>query len=159
MEKDISSIHDDFKYQKIEWPLARIFWLLVMLVLAFGLIGGLGDSSDILNRTSVSVSDAVVEYDKYLRIEKQFTTKVLFRHATGHINIGFNKDYFDKIVLTDVIPQPDKVEVRENKIIYMFTASGNGTITFFGDPLKNGRQDLELYINNRKIKVSQLTYF
>lgn len=159
MERDISSINNDFRYQKLEWPLARIFWFLIMVVLAYGLIGGLGDSSDIYNRTKVPLAEATLVYDKFLRVEKRFTTEVHFHNAAESCTVSFNKDYLDKVLITHMVPEPDKVEVIGDRIIFKFSISGRGTVTFFKDPLRNGKQKLELDINNEKVLVSQLIYF
>lgn len=159
MKKDIPSINKDFKYQRAEWPIARIFWTLVAGVLIYGLLGGFGDGETVLNRKTLNLSGSHIEYDRYLRVEKNFTIKIFLSDSAQNCSVGFNKDYIDKVQITQVIPEPKKVELKANKIVYTFSTSGAGTITFFNDPLKMGNPHLELEVNGKKASISQFIYF
>jgi hypothetical protein len=160
MKKDISSINEDYRIQKIGWPVQKIFWSLIFCVLIFGVLGGLGDNTGVLSEKTIEVNGAVIKYQRYLRVEKSFETKVILTDAhSGNTTIAFDAEYINRVRIVQVIPEPDAVEINDNHIIYHFNTTRTGTITFFNDPLKMGSYTLELDVNGTKTTLSQYTYF
>jgi hypothetical protein len=160
MEKDISSINDDFKIQKIEWPVKRIFWLLMGIFLIAGLLGVFGDSIGLLNEKTIHLSGTTVKYHRFMRVEKKLEMKVKIEDTTiKDCSISLNKNYIDKVQITQIIPDPKEVEINDRKIIYRFNSFHGGTITFYKDPHRMGKQLLELEVNGEKVSVSQFIYF
>jgi len=159
MEEDISSIEDDFGFQKKEWVIERIFWVLMALFLTLGLLGTFGDSEALLNHKTTQINGAVVQYDRFSRVEKRFMLRVSFPEKSDNCTIGFNDDYVQQIQITQVIPEPEKVSLENGKVIYHFDCRYRGTVTFFKDPLKMGKQKLLLNINGKEKQLTQYIYF
>ncbi|MBT1702875.1 hypothetical protein [Chryseosolibacter indicus] len=158
IEKDISSINKDYKYQRISWPIQKVFWILITGVLVFGLLGGFGDH-DFMSRKTANLPGAEVEYERFLRIEKSFEMRLTLDDTVKDFSVGLNRDYFDKVKITDVIPEARDVFARGNSIVYQFNSDQGGTIVFHLDPMKMGSQKLELEVNGKKAFLSQYVYF
>jgi hypothetical protein len=159
MDKDISSIHKDYKYQKVEWVIKRIYWVLMGIFIAFASLGAFGDNGSLLSRKEIKLQDATIEYEKFLRVDKSFDMKVNILNTYKECSVAINKDYVDKIQITQVIPEPSEVTSKGDKIIYKFRSYESGTITFFKDPLKMGSQKLEIEVNGKSVNISQFIYF
>lgn len=157
-EGDISSINVDYKYQRIGWPIQRIFWVLVTGVLVFGLLGGFGDH-DFMSKKTASLPGTQVEYERFLRIEKSFEMKLFLDDSVRNFSIGLNNDYLDNVKITQVIPEARDVFARGNSIVYQFGTMHGGSIVFYLDPMKMGSQKLELEVNGQKAFLSQYVYF
>jgi hypothetical protein len=159
MEKDLSSIQEDFKYQQGEWKIKRVFWVLMGIFLILGILGAFGDSGSLLSTKEEKLSTGTIIYDKFLRVDKSFETKVVVQDISNECSIAFNKDYIHKIQITQVIPEPINVVATKDQLIYYFKSNIGGTITFFNDPSKMGSQKLEMVINGEKAHLSQYIYF
>ena len=159
MENDISSINDDYKYQKAEWPVKRIAWILMGIFLTLGIAGLFGDDDAILNKKVINVAGIDVEYERFLRVEKSFEMKLYLPDSASNCTISLNKEYCEKVRITEIMPAPVSQEVNNNKIIYKFKAQGGGTITFFMDPIIRGKSNFEIGVNGSPKKLSQFIYF
>jgi hypothetical protein len=159
VEKDISSINKDLKYQKISWPVRNVFWVLMAGCLIFGLMGGFGDSQGMINKKHVSIGQNVIEYEPYLRVEKNGELKIFLNDSITNCVVGFNDSYIDKIKITEIIPEPDEVSLDDKHIYFKFKTSGKGTITFFQDPIRPGKHVVDFSLNGKKILLHQFIYF
>lgn len=83
----------------------------------------------------------------------------ILQENTNNITVTFNGDYINKVKISDVIPEPEEVEIINNKLVYKFNSTDTGTITFFNDPLKMGAQTLHLEVNESKVVIPQYIYF
>jgi hypothetical protein len=159
VEKDISSINKDLKYQNISWPVRNLFWTIMAGCLIFGLMGGFGDYFGMMSKKQVSLGKDVIEYEPYLRVEKSFVLKIFLNDPINNCVVGFNDSYIDKIKITEIIPEPDEVSIQDNHIYFKFKTNGKGTITFFQDPVKPGRQVVGFSLNGKKVLLDQFIYF
>ena len=160
MDKDISCINQHLKSQRIGWIIKRISWVGMAMLLLFGLLGGLGESDGILNEKTIRIDGVQIEYEKFLRVQKSFEMKVIIEKAViDDLSISINKEYIDKVQITQIIPSPKHVEVTDAQIIYTFNSFKKGTITFFNDPIRMGNQKLEIEINRNKVSFFQYIYF
>jgi hypothetical protein len=157
MNKDISSINEDLKYIKAGWPLRTGFWILVLVFLTYGLSGGFGDGS--LSKGTVRISGAVIKYEKYLRVDKSIEMKIMLDDTVRNFSIAINSDYINSVYVSQIIPEPVRSELEDDKIIYHFASSHHGTITFLKDPARMGLQPLNLEVNGEKVSLSQYIYF
>lgn len=159
MEKDISSVEKDFKYERADWKVQRVFWGCMSLVLLYGLLGGLGDSGRLLNDRSVEFKGGMFLYQRKLRVEKTSEIKLQLDASVTDATVSLNNDYFDRIKVVQVIPEPQMVSISNNRTTYAFEFSGPGTITFFLDPMRVGRQNIEVDVNGQAISASQYIFF
>lgn len=160
MEKDISSINDYFKYQKKEWVIKRIFWALMAIFLLYGLLGGLGDSEGILTNKKIELSNCIIEYQKYTRVEKKFDLKIQLKKSDQEFCIiSINDDYINKVRIEQIIPEPEEVEIKNSRIYYKIKAEGGGIISFFNMAKRKGKQNLELEVNGHKTKIEHFIFF
>jgi hypothetical protein len=159
MKKDISSINDDFKFQQYEWPVKRVSWILMGLFLFYGILGGLGDNTGVINNYTAEFPGAHIQYPRFLRVDKDFQLKIFLSKNTRNVSVSINNDYFDKIKITDVVPRPLSMEIRNNRVVYNFTTDSSGVIVFYNDPVSMGTQSLEVELNHQKVNLSQYIYF
>lgn len=159
MEKDISSIHDDYKFQEIEWPVKKVLWICMGIFLLIGLLGGFGDSGSLLSRKTIKLPGATLQYERYLRVEKDFTMKITLEDSVSNFTLGLNKDFIDKIMISQITPQPEKTVTTDGHILFTFNASHGGTVTFFLNPYTMGDVNLEVGINGNKKRLQQFIYF
>lgn len=157
MANDISSINEDYKYERAETPVQRIFWILMGAFLFLGLLGFLGDSG-ILNIKKITTEEYSIEYERFLRIEKSSEITILVNDSANEYELKINRDYLSKNKITEVFPEPIEIKSSNNEIIYKFSIGKEGVIKLFIDPLKNGKQKTELTINGKSEILNQYIY-
>ena len=157
MEKDISAVEKEINFQKKEWVIYRIAWVLMGLFLIAGLAGLWGSGP--LSKRKVQVKNFTLEYERFGRVQKSFK---LFLHLNSNKtspSVRINNDYFKSMQLVDIVPRPVLMKVIDKDLILEFGPAKNGTITFIIDPWKMGNHQLEITVDGRKEKVNQYIYF
>ena len=161
MEDDVSFIEKDIKYQEGEWRVQRAGWIIMAVFLLLGLLGFFGDAGGLLSRKRFHLEKGMsVNVEKFLRMEKSVDMNVTITNpAVKDVSVAINNDYFNKLKITQVIPEPENVEIIQNKTVYNFKQLGSGRITFFLDPLKKGEQKLSMNVNGESVNITQFIYF
>ncbi|WP_181305186.1 hypothetical protein [Rufibacter sp. XAAS-G3-1] len=157
MDRDITLTEDFYRFQKNEWRVARVFWVLMGLVLAAAALGLFGRGW--LSDKKVASNGVQFEYNKYMRVEKGAELHLQVGQLGGNAKVMINNDYIRKVRIDQVIPQPASVEVKDNKLIYTFSSVQNGLITFYLVPTGTGSQTLEVSVGNARLSAPQFIYF
>lgn len=129
------------------------------VLLLYGVLGGLGDSTGFLSEHTTRLPNGYIKYLSRLRVEKSFQTSILVDDTVKDFRLAINNDYIQKIRITQIIPEPQEVTIRDKQIVYRFSTLGAGTITLFCDPRKMGNQRLEVDVNGIKTSLSQYIFF
>lgn len=160
MEKDITSINENFSVQIWEWRIKRISWIFMALFLGYGLAGGFGDSGGLLSIQTSITTFGTIKYEGLMRVEKQSEIKVYLNSKdTSITTIAINDDYLDKVQIIQIIPEPELSEIKNQKIVYHFSSESKGVITFILDPQRSGDQTLNIGLNGENVKLNQYIFF
>jgi hypothetical protein len=158
-------IAEDFEFQKRSWVVQRFGWGGMAILSLAGLLGLLG-SGLASQATKGQTSDRMwLEYERFERFQSPVELKVHVKGdsgKTGSVTIWFDRDYLEKLQLQQVTPEPEKVEVAENHLVYTFrTVKPNqeNTFTFYFETQKFGLLSGSIGLErDQNIKFSQFVF-
>ena len=157
MEKDIRQIEKHYSTQQMEWVAFCIFWILMSLVLVATALGLFGNG--LLSNKTYTAKGNKIEYKKFMRVEKGTELLVHLNNAGENAKISLNNDYLKKVRIEQITPQPSKVELINNELIYTFSSIQKGFIVFYLIPQKMGSQQLRITIDGHQKSFDQYIYF
>jgi len=156
MEIDIRQIEKHYSTQQMEWVALRIFWIMMSLILIATALGLFGDGL-LSNKTYINNRNKI-EYNKFMRVEKGTELLVHLNNAGENAKISINNDYLKKVRIEQITPEPSKVELINNELIYTFSSIQKGFIVFYLSPQKMGSQQLQITIDGHQINFDQYIY-
>jgi hypothetical protein len=157
-------IDEDIVIENRSWTAERVAWVLMAILLLAVLLGfsGNGGLKGINKRIAGSQATGIeVEYDRYLRREAPTEIKVTLYAPAAETakELQFSNDFYDKVQVEQVIPEPTEVSTHENGITYKF--AGTATImpiTFYLQPKHMGTQEIQVQAGERSVSFSQFVY-
>jgi hypothetical protein len=157
-------VHQNLPYQQRMWKLQRVGWGLMGLVVWLAFLGLFGkgwlSSSSITN----SEGNLRVDYERFLRHQAKSEITVHVRPGKGQqvIHLGLNKDYLQSIEVMNIVPQPEKTELRQDGLTFIFPVQSLDQfekIHFFILPKNAGTAQAQLRLENQDPLVfSQFVY-
>jgi hypothetical protein len=162
----IKIIEDNFAFQEKSWAFQRISWVILTLLLVAGALGLFGDMGPLANgRASTPDGQLQVEYKQFL----QYLSPVHVRihvdppETSGDtVRLWIDREYVDAFTLQDMSPQPDRVEVAADRLIYEFPVTEPGqpiSITMSMRYMQAGRLSARLGLEDGEtVEFWQLVY-
>jgi hypothetical protein len=155
-------IDQDMLFQRKQWVVQRIAWLIFALIVLAGLSGLLGTGP--LANARAGDADVQIEYESILH--RASPTELMIHPgdqitADGNIEVALTQAFLKNLEIHRIIPEPDSEELSGDEIIYSFKVGEGGpsTITFQFEPLDAGSFQGHIRINNGDpISINQLVY-
>jgi len=157
MVKNILSLERDLPIEKREWPILRMGWVIMGLIViggASGLFGG-----GYLSHRKFTDKRTSVAYDKVLRYSLSSEIIIESDKLSKDSSLVINSDYTKKIKIEEISPAPQSVKMEGNKIKYKFASVNSNSIVFYIKPIGRGKQQLLLELNGFRLNVDQLILF
>ncbi|WP_018478209.1 hypothetical protein [Pontibacter roseus] len=157
-------IDEDIELERKNWAVERVAWVFMAIVVLAALLGftGNGGLKGINLLTAGSQADGVeVEYERYLRRKAPSELKVtLYPTATSpERELQFSKDFYDKVQVEQVVPEPSEVYTHEQGITYTFSGAGSTSpIIFYLKPKHMGSLEVSLKTGEKSLAISQFVY-
>jgi len=122
----------DITFQRREWRVQRIGWVLLTLFIAAALAGLLGGRGPLVKASARAPGGTLaVEYDRFVRQEAETTISVQARSAdaaSDELRVWILRPYLDAVTITSITPEPERVVLDEPRATYVFRVSpGTGT--------------------------------
>jgi hypothetical protein len=135
-------ISQDLDFQRKEWRIQRIGWLLMLGVTVIALLGGCGHGL-LARATRRTPDDALVlRYDRIAR--HQGPTRLVLQlngRAGDSVAVWLDEAYVNGVQVRTITPDPERVSSGNGRITYRFAVQPNATITFLVDPDKFWRRE------------------
>lgn len=115
---------EDLRYQKAEWKVQRIAWVLMVGLVLAAFLGLLGNSGPIA-QASLNSSDGALQL-QYTRFAHHHAPTFLEFTVSptavqnGEVQIWMDADYARTLSVESIIPEPDSVEVGPERVLYTF---------------------------------------
>lgn len=157
-------IDQDLEFQRREWRVQRVLWVVtaVLLVLALmGLFGG-GPISDTTRESDDGTLS--VDYLRFVRHDGQASLdfQVAASHATNQeVEIWIDQRFIDRVQIEHVSPEPASVRGADGRMVYVFElAEGADTLnaTFSYRPQHMGRIPGEAGSGDAVVDIDQIGY-
>ncbi|RXF72234.1 hypothetical protein [Arcticibacter tournemirensis] len=157
MDKDISSLEKDVPFEKSEWPVLRIGWILMGLFLVAGIFGIFG--SGLYSEKVEGDRTFSVRYERYLRYSMHSEIHINTSRLGADSSIWINADYLNKIMITEISPEPESFDQVDGRMKMQFSSRLPSHITLHVEPVKTGNQSLTISVNGKKKTIHQYIYF
>jgi hypothetical protein len=158
-------ITQDLPHERLEWRLERIGWSVMALVLLAALAGLLGPGP--LSRATAGEPGAPlwVEYHRFARYQAPAMLRVHLGPGTaraGQARLWLNRDYVEHIELLHIDPEPEKVEVLPDRLLYIFNVPDPArptAVTYYFEANTYGHLPLRVGLEaGPQLAVSQFYY-
>jgi len=111
----------DDAFQRKEWRIQRVGWVVWTLVIVAGVIGLLGSGP--MSRAELVAADGslTIAYDRYLHYHHptQLTLSV-GKIADDELRIKLNRALLDRLQIQRIEPEPSQAELADDGVIYTF---------------------------------------
>jgi hypothetical protein len=120
--KPVPEVAADPRFDRVQWRIERIGWLLMGLLLIVALLGFLGGGGP-LTGTTDSAGEARVHYYRVVRFQGQDRLQLALPAEEQQATVTFNQPFLDGMEVEDVEPQPDSVEAGKEGVTYVFNVA------------------------------------
>lgn len=153
-------IDEDIKLEGTNWKVQRVAWVLMAMFVVAALLGFTGDGSlNNLNTKMAKTGGLEIEYERFLRRDAPAEIKLNIPVKQETLTLHFSKDFYEKLHVEQVVPEPTEVYTHEQGITYRFAASQAPTaITFYFKPKGIGSMQLEVSTETNRLSISQFIY-
>ncbi|MGH9162652.1 MAG: hypothetical protein ACRD2X_22010 [Vicinamibacteraceae bacterium] len=157
----------DVTFQRREWRVQRIGWVLLTLFIAAALAGLLGGSGPLVKASARAPDGTLaVEYDRFVRQEAETALEVQSRFASStsdELRVWILRPYLDAVTITSITPEPERVVLDEPRTTFVFRVSpGKSTsvVRFELHVRRVGRLSSSMgLVGAGSVEFTQLSYF
>ncbi len=113
-------------FQKLEWRVQRIAWVVMALIIAATLVGAFGDGALARSRAGGAANGLFLRYDRIARHHALTSLDFLIMSppARGETRLWIARDFLDAQRLLTITPEPSAQDVSGRRIEYVFKTSG-----------------------------------
>ena len=153
---------NDLTHERAVWKVEHWGWALFALTLLASIIGLFGEGP--LGHATAANTHFSVEYDRFARHQAQTKLKIHLKPAAGGTlpALWFSKEFIERIEMEHIVPQPERVKVSRNSIVYIFDVANTNdaaTIAFEFKPAAYGRTPVKIgLVNGPEIQFAQFFY-
>lgn len=129
-------IAQDLDFQRKEWRVQRIGWVVMALIALAALLGVTGSGVVARATTGDAGSRLQLTYSRFDRLDAPTTLDVQIAGdaVTGEqVALWVDRDYFQSLQIEQVVPEPEAVRGAGDRLTYVFGVDAPGqpmTITF-----------------------------
>jgi len=116
-------ISQDLAHERREWMIERVGWAAMALLLSAALVGLLGPGPLSGATAGDGGSTLWVEYNRFERYQAPAMLRVHLGPGAardGKVRLWLSRRYVENVELRHVDPEPDRVEVMHDRLIYTF---------------------------------------
>lgn len=135
-------IDEDLVFERRQWAVQRVGWVVMLLILVAGLIGLLGPGP--ISHAQVSSGALAAEYERVVRKQAPSELHVRLEPGAapeGEVALLIAQDYLDKVEIRHVLPEPSEMATAPDGTIFRFTVDAPdqpSEITFDIEPSEPG---------------------
>ncbi|HEX7045986.1 MAG TPA: hypothetical protein VF275_00235 [Gammaproteobacteria bacterium] len=158
--KDIEAVDHSLELDEAHWlhvwiwRLQYVFIALVIVIAGLSIAGLFGGGW--LSRTEASSDGASVVYQRFMRYGNETVLEARLPAGNGSITIPL--EYFGRLKLNTVVPQPQAQRIQGNRVVFEFGATGESVVRFHLLPLEPGASEAGIGVGNASFTVSQFTW-
>jgi len=149
-------VDDDDRFQRREWRIQRVSWLVLGLVLLAALLGAFGGGPLAHATAGASGIPAVLDYDRFLRFASPTELRLILDPSAirpdGVAHVWLPHRYLDRVDVRRVTPEPQRVTGGASGVMYEFllTPGQAGVISMVVQPERAGMLAGQIVLADRR---------
>jgi hypothetical protein len=159
-------IGQDLDFERRGWVVQRIGWGILALVLLATLLGLTGNGPFSQASAGSPESPLRVEYERFVREDAPAELRVFLGRGAvreGRVAVWIDREYLGRAEVRDVVPEPESVEVRPDRLTFVFRAPVTGDAPlearFDLEPRRFGRWTGRVGLpDGEPLRISQFVY-
>ena len=159
------TLDEDLPFQRKQWLVERIGWLVMGALVAYSLAGGLGSGGPLSTTEAVSKDGTVrVHYEKFARQLTPISLEITARQAPDgrDLLIHLSGDYLGSMAVRSVVPEPSASRAADNGYLFEFQrllGVVEAKIELQVEPQKIGTVEGWLAVNNgERLAIKQFVF-
>lgn len=156
-------IDQDLDFQKKEWRVERIGWVIMGLILLAGLFGLFGQGP--LSAVTAGNNPLEVTYGRFERLLSPVAVEIQALPAdpgAQDLRVMVDRDWLSNYQVSRISPEPDSIELTPDTQIFVFKVNQAGQplqITFDLQPQKIGMHRGQIGLENGpEVQLNQFVY-
>lgn len=156
-------IDQDLDFERRQWTVQRLAWVLFLLVLIAGLAGFLGAGP--VSNASASLDSLTVEYDRFARSRAPTEVTVTLSAAatsSDEVTIQIDQRYLDRAPVERVLPEPVEMAAGGDRVRFRFAIAAPGepvAVIFTMQPTEAGMARGTIgVLDGPEISINQFVY-
>ncbi len=133
-------LEQDLQHQQRTWTFERTGWILMSLIAIAALLGLTG--SGWLSQAEVGqTSDPLwLEYERFGRFQSPEKLRIHINKTspTRQVQISISRQYLEGMQIQQVTPEPARMELSADRLIYVFHGTTPSAVTIFIQPERIG---------------------
>lgn len=123
-------IGHDIGFQRREWVVQRVGWMVMLLIVIAALLGLFGGGGPLNNATLGDDSSAIrVHYKRFDRVLNPTDMQIELTGAAtaaSQARVWISKDYLEHVQIESISPEPVEVTTEGDRDVYTFEITAQG---------------------------------
>ncbi|HEX5499407.1 MAG TPA: hypothetical protein VFX03_09280 [Thermomicrobiales bacterium] len=155
-------VKQDVEFQRREWRVQRIGWIVILAILAAAALGLFGSGP--LSQASVRAGPITVAYSRFDRRRSPTELNITIAGASGRrqIELWIDRSYLDHVNVERISPPPQSSRAGDDRTIFVFALDSQAETAAIGfaiEPEAIGRFDARLGLTGgQEVAFWQLFY-
>jgi hypothetical protein len=134
-------VHEDLQFERGQWRVQRASWLAIAVILLLALLGVFGGGP--VSHARIARNDGVLNYDRFVHANSPTTVRAVVAPSDGTARVAFDRAYLEAMPVDHVRPNPIRVQVSEDSLVYYFEAPAPRSVEVAFDlrPQEAGRHE------------------
>jgi hypothetical protein len=158
-------IEEDLPFQRWQWRVQRVGWVL-MAIAALSALAGLLGPGPLSSTTAAAPGGGLeVEYNQFERNSRHTELRVRVagdRVRDGQVQLWLDSSYAHKLQMLSIQPQPERVEAHGDRQVYTFNAAAGPKpvqVTLHYEHKEAGKSKGGIgLVNGPEVLIDQLVY-
>jgi hypothetical protein len=158
------AIDEDMAFQRREWMIQRVGWVVILVLLIAGLLGALGGNGW-LSHGEAKVGSLALEYERFTRQRRPTSLQVRVDPASardGQVPIWLDQAFLDRIDVERVEPEPVETRAGADRVVYQLALADPqrpAQVTIAYQPADLGVTQIRLgIVGGDAIAIDQVVY-
>ena len=156
-------VGQDLKFQRRQWTIQRVSWIVMVVVVIAGLLGLLGSGP--LSDASAEDGPLQLDYGRFERKRKPTQLRIQVAAGTaqeGQFMLWLDEQYLQRVEIQNISPEPEQFQAGSDRTVYVFQVSDPSqpaNVSFDIEPIAFGTFKGRLgLVDGPEIEFTQFVY-
>jgi len=155
VDHDDLQIAEEVSHTQRSWKLQKVAWVILFILVAITCTGLFGDGA--LSFNAIYKQGVSIQYDRFFRYQAEKSIRISSA-KTDIAKVAIAQSLTNYFKVTQVVPEPSRSYIEDNKRVYEFEASKNKIVLFYLTPMEPGNVEGDVVVNGVVFRLKHLIY-